>query len=327
MAYVTGTANSLTDLLTALQAACTGNGWTLSGNVLHKGTCYAEVKLGSTATKPTHADGALIVRGGNGIDGANALTDPSPGAPRLGPVNMDLFVDWSWPVTYHVHVLTEPDEVYLLVNYELEYWQNLCFGQSPAPGNVGSGNWCSATQGTDYFQGTVVPPVRITPDGGTAVYLSLACLPFFWGHNDHTIYGSGLNSQIHGCISATGTTIWTSATYYLDLPSTRADGEVSAAAACRPLLAYTPNAWNLETDLLPVQILQARPSAKVSLIGELQHSRFCRNDYLDDGAVQTLGGDRWKVYPAYRKDAANRNGGDGVTHSGTMAIAVRYDGP
>ena len=71
MAYETGSANSFADLLAALQAACTGNGWTLSGNVLHKGTCYAEVKLTQTQGSVVWPNSALGVRACNGIDGSN----------------------------------------------------------------------------------------------------------------------------------------------------------------------------------------------------------------------------------------------------------------
>jgi hypothetical protein len=335
MAYVTGTANSLTDLLTALQAACTGNGWTLSGNVLHKGTCYADVSLGTSADSHHFPNAALKVRAGNGIDGSNALTDAltdTAGAMHMGPIpNRAVFTDWDWPVTYHIHVLSSPDEVYLLANYGSgQYWQNLCFGQSPAPGNAGTGNWVSAVMGADMSGELVPQSISIRPIGGiisgfNAFYVN--CLPFFWGDSFSSNVVNALNSRMHGAIhSTTGAAIWTSGTSWLT-NATFDEGQVSASRTVDPLLSYTPNAWNNETALLPIQILQGRLSAKVSLIGELQHSRFCRNDFIDDGALITLGSDRWKVYPAYRKDVVNRNGGDGITHSGTMAIAIRYDGP
>lgn len=130
MAYVTGTANSLADLLTAIQSACTANGWTLSGNVLHKGTCYAQVM---------QAASSLQILGGDGIDGSNALTGAATAAGFLiQPMTGTTF---AWPITYEVHVHTAPDEVYVVINYASGVFECAAFGQSAMPGLVGSGNW------------------------------------------------------------------------------------------------------------------------------------------------------------------------------------------
>lgn len=335
MAYITGTANSFADLLTALRSACTANGWTLAGDVLSKGGCYAEVLVGTTIDVRHTPNASLALRAGNGIDGANALTDAVAvgDAVHLGVIaDRAAFTDWDWPVTYHIHVLTAPDEVYLLVNYGGgQYWQQLGWGKSPAAGNAGSGNWCSATMGAATATGDTVPnEITISPSGGSispGSIQDITCLPFFWGGGSNPDDYPILNSRIHGAInSVSGAAMWSDRAIWLGVASAT-EGKVSAAASVVPLLGYTPNVWNNETVLLPVQVLQERASAKVSLIGELQHSRYARNDYLVDGAVVTLGSDRWKVYPAYRKDAVNRDGGAGITHSGTMALAVRYDGP
>lgn len=335
MAYVTGTANSFADLLTALRAACTANGWTLAGNVLSKGSCYVEVIVGTTIDSRHTPNASLAIRAGNGIDGANALTDAMAigDAVHLGVIaNRAVFTDWDWPVTYNIHVLSAPDEVYLLVNYGAgQYWQQLCWGQSPAPGNAGSGNWCSGTMGAATGTPDMVPNmINIGPGGGYIYSFNIweiTCLPFFWGGTSNSIGGGCLNSRIHGAInSVSGAPMWSDRSVWLEAGGAT-EGRVSSATTVQPLLSYTPNAWNQESALLPIQILQDRPSAKTSLIGELQHSRFCRNDYLADGEIVPKGSDRWKIYPAYRKDAVNRNGGSGITHSGTMAIAIRYDGP
>lgn len=158
MAYITGTANSLSDLLAALRNACTANGWVLSGNVLRKGTCFAEIIAVPKVGLTTHADfGFLQVRGGNGIDSGNNLTDTPldyaaawPACGVIGPNGNDrgvsTYTDWDWPVTYHIHVHASPDEVFLMVNYGAgQYWQGLSFGQSPSPGCPGTGNWVWAS--------------------------------------------------------------------------------------------------------------------------------------------------------------------------------------
>jgi hypothetical protein len=54
-----------------------------------------------------------------------------------------------------------------------------------------------------------------------------------------------------------------------------------------------------------------------------------RNDNIDDGQILTLGSERWFIAPVYRKNTASRAASpyNGATHSGTIAMAVRYDGP
>ncbi len=67
MPYFTGTENTFADLLTTVRSNCVANGWTLSGNVLHKGDCYNEIlEFGSNL--------GLTIQGGTGIDGSNNLT-------------------------------------------------------------------------------------------------------------------------------------------------------------------------------------------------------------------------------------------------------------
>lgn len=332
MAYVTGTANSFADLLTALRNACTSNGWTLSGNVLHKGTCYAESMLNAGAYFSHPNPGSTIsVRAGNGIDGSNALTDSAVsgvGAPRMGVVpSTTPLVDWVWPVTYHVHVLTAPDEVYFRVNYNGgQKWQQLSWGQSPASGNAGTGNWASA-----FMSGSIPPPsltdscLAVSPAGAVINVFSsllLACEPFFGvPGSGGAVDGISANAHMHGAIDNTsGLPVWTPDNF-----AVTTSGSASAATAVVPLLAYSPNAWNQQAGLLPVHVLQYRPSAKVSLIGELGHLRFLRNDFIADGEIVTLGSDRWKVYPMHSKNIAARDGAP--SHSGTLAVAVRYDGP
>jgi hypothetical protein len=47
----------------------------------------------------------------------------------------------------------------------------------------------------------------------------------------------------------------------------------------------------------------------------------------------TIGQDRWKIYPFFKKNIQYRNGttgaspSGGTNHSGTLAMAIRHDGP
>lgn len=302
MAYVAGTANSITDLLTALQNACTANGWTLSGNVLHRGNCF----VACSVVAPN-----LIVRGGTGIDGSNALTGACPQYHSLG-------VLWSgetfaFPMTYEVHIHEAPDEVYLIVNYAVDTYQWLAFGCSPAPGLAATGNWFGASRisnNTSYIN-----KIMISPSSHMGIPASISC-GLFWNNG---LYDNACGRLQHGedgySWSVGETSGECSAKLYVD-----------AIGSALPL-STQPNAWNGESILVPIQPVWIRPSNKVSQVGAIGHARYLRIDSYAPGDVITLGPDRWKVYPWYRKNAAARDGGSYIDHTGTMGWAIRYDGP
>lgn len=291
MAYMTGSANTLADLLTAIQTACTANGWTLAGSVLTKGTCYAKLQVSGSA---------ITVQGGTGIDGGNNLTGVAPNPAYLRQIGA---MPLAYPMTYFIHVLTAPDEVYIVVNYSVSYYQYIAFGQSPVAGLPGTGNWF----GAPYCDAASTRAFSTNSAGAiffgakTAVGLFLA----------NTFYNPApQNAYVHHNLDAAG---WS--------------GVADAGESIGTLLDRQPNAWNGETALLPIQPALNRGSSKVSLLLDLAHARYLRNDNLAPQSIITLGSDRWRVYPWYALNATNRNGGFDVAHSGTLGFAVRYDGP
>lgn len=299
MAYATGSASNVTDLLTALQNACVANGWTLSGNVLWKGTCYISAVISSSS---------ILLTGGTGKDGSNNLTGAGPST-RMGGVI------WTgdtctYPVDYYIHINTSPDEVMMFINYEAVRWQFLGFGQSPSPGLPGTGNWVSAT-------GTGGQKIYLTSVGGGASNSSLTSAGLFWCNASN----SGYQSYIHHGLDGQG---WSGAVGNNEASSTTAANGVWSARALNDVL---PNTWNGQAVLLPVDLVWRRASSKISLVGQIKHCRYVRNDNYDDGDIIDLSPDKWKVYPVHKKNTATRNGGNGIDHSGTMALAVRYDGP
>lgn len=322
MAFVTGTANSIADLITAVQNACTANGWTLGGTVLSKGGCYASL----TQTSPATGINLMTLLTGTGIDGSNNLTGVAGTTSSIGALAATAWTDNPWnytfPVAYNIHVLTNPDEVYLQVSYSgpqgSGYWAHLSFGRAVV--QQGTGVWQSAL-GFNY-QG-----MYVTPDGGHLDDYYAGCLeaaPFFYARYQSNYPGQWVQSFIHGAINeADGTGIWSTSAY----PGPGGGG-IGAGISCSPLLGYTPSAWNSQAVLFPVQIMQDRPNAKMSLIAQLGHLRYLRNDNYNDGDIITLGADRWMVYPMWKKNAAARNGAETAgVDSGTMAVAIFYDGP
>ena len=299
MAYVTGTANSYADLLAALQAACTANGYTLTGNVLSKGTLFVEAKVvGST----------LQIQGGSGQSGG-VLSGRSNAQPSL--IGLTVYTGPTaavahpivFPVTYEIHLNAAPDEVYLFVNYETTCYQYLAFGQSDQPGLVGTGNWYYGTAGTNTSGSSW--DFR-TQGGGNTSGQSFNCGMFDALMN----YGGGVGGIDHQ-MDAAGQ--WSSYVSYPDR---------------WPIQQNSPSAWNGESVLSPIVVYTFRPSSLYSPVLQTRHIRWVMLDNLVDRQIIDLSPDKWMVYPLWRRSSPRTYGptpaGGGT---GTLGYAVRYTGP
>jgi hypothetical protein len=309
MPYITGSANDLTAIKNALVAACTANGWTAAGPVLYKGNVFVSV---------TVSGGYLTFLAGTGIDGSNNLTGAALIPVRIGQFGSATFGALTWPLSLFIHVLV--DEVYLVVNYNVDQYQWAAFGQSTVQGLPGTGVWYAASVPGNFY---IPSYITIAPDAGNHSYI---CPALFYatqgvsgdtGTETATSHG---NSFIqHGFDGRT----WSGGTYGNNLAS-----GIYGAGQLQKVL---PNAWNSESNLLPIQVCVPRTTGnKVSLVADMQHSRYLRIDNYAPGEIITLGADRWKVYPWWKKVSAYRDGSTtntGVEGTGTMGYAVRYDGP
>lgn len=302
MAYVIGAANSLADLRTAIINACAANGWTSAGDVVYKGGCYARLQVVS---------GSLQVLGGTGIDGGNNLTGAGPFVCRIADFSSP--AQLTFPLTYFIHVNTDPDEVYVVVNYSTTYYQHLSFGKSAVP-TAGTGNWYEASVGgTTIYLGSVSISATI---GGSNSGTGQPSGGFFW-LSGASATGSAAGYVHHGLEGASG---WSgSAT----APTTVANGLATAQQAATKLVEISPNNGNLESPLIPVSVVIARPSSLYSLVLQPRHARYLRIDNYNPGQTISLGSDEWVVYPYLQKNSAARNGGVNILHSGTFGLAIR----
>lgn len=315
MAFVSGSANSVGDLLTALQDACVSNGYTLSGSVLRKGALYL---------RATVSGGLLKILGGTGIDGSNQLTGAAPAAVQLGAtVGVPPVV--SWPVSYSIHVLSNPDEVYLVVNSDVDQYHWLAFGLNAAAGITGSGVWYGGTE-SELAPALATKSIYIQPVMPASGEGPQSCAALFWtaGNNNYRTVNAFIHHNLDSVgWSGGGTTFSTVA----GDGSAVAGGPANASRGVEVTVQRQPNAWNSDAVLLPIRPLVPRASLKCSQIGELTHARYIRVTNYDPGEVIPLGSDRWRVYPWLRKNTATPNAGSNVTHSGTLGWAIRYDGP
>lgn len=294
MAYYTGTASSMADLLAAITSAATTNGWTWADSILFAGNCH--VRLTASADN-------IEALAGLGKSGAT-ITSPAPYPTYLMAVASAQPI--VLPLTYHIFARAE--EVYCLINFSTSYYITLGFGQSNLAGAPGTGVWVSGTAYTSIAGGG-----GLSWSGG-----SLAGNYYSAGNNDgrtglFMVYSGDGGAYSAGCYVHHGLTEWSGGA--TDMAKTY--GGIKQLN----LLDNPSVGWNAQTMLVPIQPFIDRGSSKVSIVADLLHARYVRLDNLEPGDAITLGPDEWRVFPVYRKDAAARDGGG--THSGTYGYAFR----
>lgn len=320
MAYYSGSASDFDALRTALVAACVAEGWTWADGILSKGAAYVMPYVSSSLTN-TEGPG-LIIQGGTGKSGGS-LVEPSACRPRLGRLSSNSGTpDIVWPVEYGIHVMSDPDEVYLIVRSGVDRYLFLAFGMS-SMALPGTGLWLSGCARRGYgtsagagWHGWSIEPTQAQMPNLNSEQMGLST-GFFWASSRSSNQSMNLDT-IHSGFDGQG---WSGS------GTLSAQGAFNAIYAAAPAVARSPNAWNAESILIPIKGHVWRPSSKCSMAVEVGHARYVRIDNYEPGQIINLGPDRWRIYPFYLKNSAVRNGGNLVLHTGTFGWAIRYDGP
>lgn len=302
MPFATGSANSFEELRQAVISICTANGYALSGNVLSKGSLFVALT--------TVPDVELQVTGGTG-QAAGAITGQ--------PANLGQGVKYAtiaaqappgsslvmtFPVTYDLYLHANPDEVFLVVNYQVNCYQYLSFGQSNMNGLPGTGNWFDATyHGSGWSWGWAMS------QSGGGYYRGFN--PAFFDSNvsDSNSTSGGLHHGFTDYVA--GQYPWGMVTSYLDR---------------WPIMGNSPSAWNKESVLAPIQVYARRKDGFWSMVLQMGHARWVMLDSLNDQQVISLGSDKWKVYPLWRRSARELAPTQDSGGTGTLGYALRYDG-
>lgn len=320
MPYYSGTANSYTDLRTALFNACVANGWALNVDILSKGAGFVQVTIFTGTSTSTQGTG-IFVQGGTGASGG-ALTGASPSKGRMGPPHQSIS-PVTWPMVYAIHIFTDPDEVFLVARFDGDKYLWLSFGISDVAGLSGTGLWFGATarggQGSASGGG-----IRISPTSGNIAQIGASSSgALFWASSLSDPAGAYMNC--HNIHSNFDGVAWAgnSITGLTSIGSLQFFNAMDYAA---PHIARSPNLWNGETALLPILGYVNRASNTTSLAVDVNNARYIRLDNHAQEDIITLGPDKWKVYPWYKKNSASRDGGTDVDHTGTLGWAIRYDG-
>lgn len=299
--FSTGNFSSFASLKSSVETALQANGWTLSSGVLSKSGMF--IKLTATAEE-------LVAEAGTGAASGD-ITGAAPTVKIMSFASSPI----NFPGTYDLHILDTPDEIYLVVNYNSDKYQQLSWGKSRVEQVGGTGMWV-----TGSFNGLA------DPAGDQRVYLQasysyvgtgysgMGCGLFFEYDNVSTVC-----SHAHTGLDTAG---WKSSGW--GDGSLMGSGNVMAG-----LLQSLPSQFNQNTILLPLLAVQRRLSNGSTIVVDAAHARLCRNDNQLSGEIVSYGGDDWKVYPLHRKNADVRNGvpwSTGADHSGTFGFAVRYTG-
>lgn len=294
MAYYNGSAADMSQVRTALVDACVTEGWTWNAGteVLSKGVAYLRLQVTS---------GYLTLLGRTAPTSGDA-----PNVSRMGNLSA---MPVTYPAIYHIFVFDS--EVYMVINYNVDFYQWCAFGISTVQGLPGTGMWFGSTmeQNNTVSNGISISAV----DGNNTNQTVTPAL--FWATSIQ-LGSRNRNCYVHSNLDSEG---W-------NLTISGGSPQVGVTSMI-PLIGLLPNNWNTETVLLPLRCYKYRPSSKTSLIVDCENSRCIRIDNYDPGQVITLGSDQWMLFPWYRKNTASRNGGNDITHSGTFGWAIRYEGP
>lgn len=311
-ARVTGTGGTGTYTVSVSQTVSSTT-ITQPGRVLSKAGVF--FRIGITATNITCL----------GCE-SNAVASPAPGVVMLGRIYARTGKptrEISFPCSYEVFGFAQ--ELYLVANYDVDSYQYMAFGKTHVPGIPGQGGWCAASTGSTWSSadpsiGTAGPSsfsltlTGFTGDSGSGGHGA----PGLWGSSNYVAASQTVwvNSGLDGHGWKFGTDLATRPMIY---------------TCCTQLLFLQPSAWNGEATLLPLRIVKERPSFKSSLILDCQNARHIRVDNLSPGDILTLGSEKWKIFPWYRKNSTYRNASNtppyDYNHTGTLGWAIRYEGP
>jgi len=316
MAYLTGSASSFIDLKAAIESGCTANGWTLSNSILSKSGVF--IKLVATSAN-------IIISGGNGQSGSS-LTDECPRTSKIFQPTHAAAIAIVFPVLYELFIYDNPIEVFCVINYNSDFYQNICFGKSNVASLPGSGNWFGASSAgglsesnsrASFFTGGT--STTFLGSASSTTHTSYICgFPFFVAYSASSTYS---NYYVHSNLDSKG---WNY------LPGADTTGDLLGPSYCASLINALPSPFNNSSPLIPIKALVCRDSYGQSIVAQLENMKHVRIDNLLPGEIITLGSDKWKIYPHFRKDSLNRKLGSESTtpagSSGTLGVAIRFEG-
>jgi hypothetical protein len=331
MIYSTGAAGSPSSLKSTIESLATANGWTLSGaGVLYKGTSFVELA--------TSGSEYLTIKGCGSSDGTlNPMSRVCTIACSSG--------EWSSAVFY-ITINTNPDMIICVVKYDTNRIQVLMFGNIKKihdSAYVG-GDFAWATS-TIYSMSIAAPydPAHQWRDFcGLSIYgtssegiseSTLALDGCFIGQN--STKGQPIPFHFRSPIETTSYPLPQQGFHAeIDGQIWDEDHKVTFTNATVTSLYRSPNLYNSQALLVPMNLQYAMTDSLYGYLGYIDHMRLIRIDNYELGDIITIGTDQWKVFPWLQKYSAKRNGffgtytagnAEGARRSGTLGFAIRIN--
>lgn len=298
MAYETGTASSVSDLLTKLVTFATANGWTnnspSTGVVLSKGT----VVCGLFANSPNlDTRGAITVANGSAW---NAQTGNSSTTHQ-----MDI---GAGPYTaYHFYALTEGSKDLLAVCVEISagvfrHWI-LCdlikVGSFTGGTYTDSVNW---NDGAIYINVPDSSYHRFIADSANA---NASQAGHFWVDSDG------------------GSNTWGTVRDETDFTLRAGVGSVRGAGKWTKMMSIGYQRWNLRTPLWPIELVVTRASSYRTPLGRVPAMRLVNIRNHTPGEILTIGGADFQLWPVCARTDAWGDTSSTIPSSGHYGYAYK----
>lgn len=322
MAYETGTATSVTDLLDKMRIFATANGWTqdfFGARTSGSGTALQLTKGGhsvtfiaDTGTGTTSDPGPYFgCYSHNAYSAGNGTENQSQGSTKTFANGM------AGPfVAYHLITGSErgAEYLYAIVEVSSGVVKHVGIGKLVALGALTPGTFAFASRwtytSTSNTIGTALSPAHSWPfdsaenaqrlGPGTQIRAdSDGISPRWYDGSGSVSYGNRFGGGVR---QAGSTTVGPQR------------GTVVAP------IAAGVSALTGRTLLVPCWVYGERTANLGSPLGYPPHIRWVRLDYLNPGDIMTIGSDQWKVFPVIRK-----NGGTGVVNSDTYGYAYKIN--
>jgi len=309
MAYETGIATGVNDLITKLQAFLGANGWTINrfaamGNgyqlCVQKGEVFQNIRSYSNESIPStqfiNAQGmgtgyyGLALIGSTGFaSGSNWRDQPGRATRADGttPSGGYVYLLSGAIPRYHFFTYADTTEFYGVVEWSANTFYLFSFGQltkfNPA---AEYGQWSSAP--LNYYT---------TPAGDSwAAIGSYEFLPFTVGVYSSTT--SRDSSQLR--VNAPGFNAWANTGAWQN--TSNPAGAISNTAISRDLLNSSQNPLGWQTQLIPEFLsVVSNNEARLRPFGSMKHYRTLNISSYQPAEEFSLGHDVWKVFPAYVK--------------------------
>lgn len=339
MAFETGTASSLANLQTKIETFLTTTaGYTLTSGILTKTGTDIHVKFDNTENTAWLS----LEMGKDSSAGSLLRTHPVwngsvPQKVGISEQPLNTSLSMSFPINYDFQHFTTNGEMFrCVIEYNDGFTQNIGFGEVVKSVNYYGGVYVDASvtywrsggnRFMDNWSITEISWAGVSTTSGDLRNGTLGIFPF-GGRSSPGQAGYAASTQLWAEVSGLD---W----YTIALTSSAIGGKYANLPANQePLLTNrfsnleagaSLQTHNANNTLIPIRLYGHTADGNYQRLGDVPDIRWTNIKNLNFGQVVDDGTDKWKCYPAYKKNAANLNGGD--SDSGQIGFAVRYDGP